>query len=162
MPDSHPGAVPRFGALTQHECTRLLTHGRVGRLAFAFHDRVDIQPIHYVFDAGWIYGRTSEGSKVDTLAHNRWVAFETDVVRDVFDWESVVVHGSFHRLDPDAHAPDAAAFSHAAELLRAIVPETLTSDDPAPHRTVLFRIAVGEMTGRFARPAAPARGTRAD
>ena len=32
------------------------------------------------------------------------------------------------------------------------VPETLTAEDPVPFRTVLFRVAVGEMTGRTARP----------
>ena len=145
--------APRFGTLTQHECTRLLAAGHIGRLAFSFHDRVDIQPIHYVFDAGWIYGRTTVGSKIETLAHNRWVAFETDVARGVFDWESVVVRGSFHQLDPAASPVDAAAYAHAVALVRAIVPDALERDDPAPHRTVLFRIAVGEMTGRYARPA---------
>jgi hypothetical protein len=31
--------------------------------------------------AGYVHGRTSEGSKLDTLARNRWVAFEVDEVR---------------------------------------------------------------------------------
>lgn len=145
--------APTFGALTQHECARLLTEGHVGRLAFAYHDRVDIQPIHYVYEAGWVYGRTSEGAKLVTLAHSRWVAFEIDVIRSPFDWESVVVRGSFHRLDADGPARDAAAYEHGVALLRTLIPETLGDGDPTPHRTVLFRVAVGTMTGRFARPA---------
>lgn len=38
------------------------------------------------------------------------------------------------------------------ELLRSLVPATLTAEDPAPHRQVLFRIAVQEVTGREATP----------
>jgi uncharacterized protein len=141
-------AVPR--ALTQRECLELLARNQVGRIAFAFHDRVDIQPVGYVFAAGWIYGRTSEGAKLETLAHNQWVAFEVDEVRGLFDWASVVVRGSFHRLDPDGSAADRDTFAHALRLVRTLVPQSLTARDPAPHRTVLFRIAVGEMTGRRA------------
>jgi uncharacterized protein len=148
---------PTIREMTQHACVALLTRQHVGRIAFTFNDRVDIQPIHYVFEAGWLYGRTSHGAKLVTLAHNRWVAFEVDEVRSTFDWESVVVHGSFHRLEPDSPSTEAAAFQRAVELLRDIVPQTLTPDDPAPHRTVFFRMSVGEMTGRMARPA-EARG----
>jgi len=138
--------------MTQHACVALLARHHVGRIAFSYNDRVDIQPIHYVYEAGWLYGRTSLGAKLVTLAHNRWVAFEVDEVRGTFDWESVVVHGSFHRLDPDGPPADAANHARAAELLREIVPATLTTDDPVPYRAVLFRVAVGEMTGRAARP----------
>ena len=145
---------PEIRAMTQHACVALLTRQRVGRIAFSYNDRVDIQPIHFVYEAGWLYGRTSHGAKLVTLAHNRWVAFEVDEVRDTFDWESVVIHGSFHRLDPDGLPAEVAGYARAADLLREIVPDTLTSDDPVPHRTVLFRIAVGDMTGRVARPGA--------
>jgi nitroimidazol reductase NimA-like FMN-containing flavoprotein (pyridoxamine 5'-phosphate oxidase superfamily) len=142
-------------ALSQRECAALLARNHVGRLAFAFHDRVDIQPLHYVYEAGWLYGRTSEGAKLATLAHNQWVAFEVDEVRGLLDWASVVVHGSFHRLDPDATGREQLAAGHAAALLRALLPGTLTTDDPVPFRTVLFRIAVGDMTGRLAVSAPP-------
>jgi hypothetical protein len=146
-------SAARIRALSQRECIALLSRHHVGRLAFAFHDRVDIQPLHYVYEAGWLYGRTSEGAKLDTLAHHHWVAFEVDEVRGLVDWTSVVVHGSFHRLDADAGVQPSAI--HAAALLRSLLPETLTTDDPVPFRTVLFRIAVGEMTGRIAEPAHP-------
>ena len=143
-----PAVVIR--ALTQHECSALLARNEVGRIAFAFHDRVDIQPLNYVYEAGWIYGRTSEGAKLVSLAHNQWVAFEVDEVRGPFDWASVVVHGSFHRLETGEDGRDQATGAHAATLLRAIVPETLTAADPAPFRTVLFRVAIGDMSGRAA------------
>lgn len=138
-------------ALDRDECLTLLTRQTVGRVAFAFHDRVDIQPIHYRYAQGFLYGRTSEGAKLETLAHNRWVAFEVDEVRGTFDWTSVVVRGAFYRLDLASAVPkerDEAA--RAAALLDSVVPNTLALGDPAPFRTVLFRIHVDEVTGRRA------------
>lgn len=144
--------APTFRSLTRAECEALLARNHLGRLAFSFHDRVDVQPINYVYEAGWIFGRTSEGHKVAILEHNRWLAFEVDEVRAPFDWASVVVHGTFHRIDADAPAHEHAAGARAIHLLRTLVPETFTADDPAAFRTILFRISVGEMTGRAASP----------
>lgn len=143
---------PRIRALTSAECEALLARNNVGRIAVAFHDRVDVQPIHYVYEDGWLYGRTSEGAKLTTLAHNQWLAFEVDEVRGIFDWASVVVHGSFHRIDPDGPPSHRVAATHAIELLRTIIPETFDVDDPVEFRTVLFRISIGTMRGRQATP----------
>ena len=145
---------PRFSALSRDECVALLSRHDVGRIAFTFQDRVDIQPINYVYDAGWLYGRTSEGTKLETIAHNRWVAFEVDEVRGPFDWVSVVVHGAFYRLDLEAPTPaDRQAAAHAAGLLHNVVPNTFAMGDPVPWRTVLFRVHVDDITGRRAVPA---------
>src|SRR5687767_1437716 len=86
---------PIIRELKGDEAQALLLRNNVGRIAFALHDRVDMAPIHYVYEAPWICGRTSTGAKVLTLAHNQWCAFETDEVRGLFDWESVVVKGAF-------------------------------------------------------------------
>lgn len=50
--------------LDDEECRRLLADSGVGRIAYTFRDRVDIQPLSYAFDDGWIFGRTSHGSKL--------------------------------------------------------------------------------------------------
>lgn len=146
---------PVFHTLDRDACLALLGRRDVGRLAYALHDRVDIEPLHYILSAGFLYGRTSEGGKLDTLAHNRWVAFEVDEVRGPFDWVSAVVHGTFARLDPEEGTPqERAAAERAAALLENVVPNTLALGDPVPFRTVLFRIAVDEVTGRRAVPSA--------
>ena len=147
---------PTFRSLSHAECDALLARNHVGRIAFVLRDRVDIQPIHYAYEAGWLFGRTSEGGKLMTLAHNHWLAFEVDEVRGVFDWQSVVVHGTFHRIDPDGPPAERGAAARAVHLLREIVPETYTAGDPAAFRTVLFRISIGEVTGRAASSVAAA------
>ncbi|HET6700498.1 MAG TPA: pyridoxamine 5'-phosphate oxidase family protein, partial [Gemmatimonadaceae bacterium] len=138
--------APRLVALSRTECTRLLARNYVGRLAYAFRDAVDIVPLHYAYVDGWIYARTSPGQKLAKLRHNRWVAFEVDEVRGVFDWTSVVVHGGLYVLSPDGPEADASAWERAVELLRRLVPAAGTAFDPMPERTMVFRIHADEMT----------------
>jgi len=45
MPD---GAGPSFRALDEEESQAILSRNHVGRIAYSFHDRDDIEPIHYV------------------------------------------------------------------------------------------------------------------
>ena len=84
---------PTIRDLTPDESGALLARSHVGRLAFTHHDRVDIEPIGYISDGEWIFGRTSKGAKLSTLLHHPWCAFEVDEVRSMFDWSSVVVKG---------------------------------------------------------------------
>ena len=146
----HTPAAPTFRALTAAECEKVLSRNHVARLAFSFHDRVDIEPVHYVYERGWIFGRTSLGSKLTTLAHSHWVAAEVDEIDGIFDWRSVVVHGSFYTVSPDVPGAEADAWARGVELLRTLIPETGTTDDPVPFRTIIFQVKVEETTGREA------------
>jgi len=143
--------TPRFADLSEQSARALLARNHVGRLAFAFRDRVDIQPIHYVYDGDWLVGRTVIGSKLVTLAHHPWCAFEVDEVHGLFHWDSVVVHGSFTMLDPKVGSSD--LYLRAVELLQRFIPGTLSSHDPVPERAILFAIHIDELRGRSARPA---------
>jgi nitroimidazol reductase NimA-like FMN-containing flavoprotein (pyridoxamine 5'-phosphate oxidase superfamily) len=140
--------APSFRELTRGECDELLARNHVGRIAFSYHDHVDIEPIHYAYEDGWVYGRTGDGTKLRTLAHNRWLAFETDEVSALFDWQSVVIKGALYILEKDT-APDG-PHAHAVELLRKLNPHVLREGDPAPERTVVFRIHADQVTGRLA------------
>lgn len=157
----HQGEVV-FRDLRRDEIEAIIARNNVGRIAFAFHDRVDIQPIHYVYERGWLYGRTSEGEKIATLQHNQWIAFEIDEIRDTFDWRSIVIHGSFWRIHPlgSPHAEE--VWAKAAQLVSRIVPGSLSEKDPVAFRQILFRIAVSDVRGREAQrkpgPTADTRG----
>lgn len=140
---------PIIRVLRGDESESLLVRNRVGRIAFAFHDRVDIEPLHYVYQAPWIFGRTSAGAKLLTLAHNQWCAFETDEVRGLFDWESVVVKGPFSPHDSRLATWD---LEQAVAALRQLIPGTLTDDDPTPHRDIVFGVHASEISGRRSSP----------
>lgn len=143
-------AFPRIREMRLASCHALLRRGVVGRLAFSFHDRVDITPIHYIFSDGWLFARTSHGAKMTTIQHVPWVAFEVDEVEGVFDWRSVVVHGSVYLVEPGETPSGRETYERTIARLRELLPSMFAPDDPAPHRTVLFRIHVDRMTGRSA------------
>ncbi len=147
-----PVQRPTFRTLDAFECAALMGMHHVGRLAFSFRDKVDIEPIHYAWSDGWIYGRTADGSKLRALAHNRWVAFEIDEVNALFDWRSVVVKGSLYILSPTDDGPLHGEWDHAIALLQRVIPGAFTEDDPTPERAVVFRIHADHITGRAASP----------
>jgi len=147
---SAKGTDVTFRELSREQIERVLERNNVGRLAFSLHDRVDIQPIHYVYERGWVYGRTSDGEKIATLSHNQWVAFEVDEIADIFQWRSVVIHGSFWILHPRGSPRAEELWTKAAELVSKIVPGALTEHDPVAFRQTLFRIAIGDVRGREA------------
>jgi nitroimidazol reductase NimA-like FMN-containing flavoprotein (pyridoxamine 5'-phosphate oxidase superfamily) len=141
---------PTFNDLTRAESDALLVRNHVGRIAFTFHDRVGLEPIGYVYEANRIYMRTAPGSKLATIAHHPWVAFEVDEVKGAFDWHSVVVHGTAMVLHPEGDATDRNNYEHALAVLRRAVPGTLEDSDPTPFRTVIVVIYIDEITGRSA------------
>ena len=140
---THRKALVR--TLDGDEAQALLLRNSVGRIAFSMQDRVDVEPIHYVYDAPWIFGRTGAGAKLLTLAHNQWCAFETDEVRSMFEWMSVVAKGPF---SPQGSRYASWDHDRAVAALRRLLPETLTESDPTPHRNIVFGIHVSEIQGR--------------
>lgn len=141
---------PHFRDLTAKECEELLAAHNVGRLAVSHRDRVDIFPIHYVFRDGWVYGRTAAGTKLEIVAHNRWVAFEVDEIEGLFDWRSVVIKGGLYLLSKEGGDHEVELYDRALNIVRQIVPDTMRRTDPLPERAIIFRIHVDEMTGRAA------------
>ena len=149
--------------LPRSEIETILGRNHVGRIAFSFRDRVDIRPIYYVYKNGWIYGCTSKGSKLETIAHNMWVAFEVDEVAATFDWRSVVIRGPFYIMPPagsshpdptDTSIRDDPEYSQAVSALRTFLPDAMLASDPTPFRYTVFRVHLDEATGRESTPTA--------
>jgi hypothetical protein len=136
---------PTIRPLMGDEAQSFLARNHVGRIAFSQHDRVDVEPLHYVYEAPWIFGRTSPGAKLLTLAHNCWCAFEADEVSGLFDWMSVVVKGPFCPHGSPFATWD---YDRAVAALRRLLPSTLTDDDPTPHRNIVFGVHASEISGR--------------
>lgn len=145
-----PRGRARIRELDEAECRAVLERNRVARLAFSFRDRVGITPVHYVLSGNWLYGRTSPGEKLEAIRRNWWVAVAVDEIEGPFDWRSVVVRGGFYILDPDS--PDTRElYEQAVTEVRRMAPAAFSPDDPAPERTILFGVALQEVTGRESR-----------
>lgn len=139
-----------YRALAHTECVALLARNRVGRLAYAFKDKVDIEPIGYVWDDDTLFFRTATGFKLETLQHSPWVAFEVDEIEGPFQWASVVVKGTVYFLRSSGTEFDVATWERGRSALRRADPSFGTPRDLASDRTNLFRIHVDEITGRAA------------
>jgi uncharacterized protein len=146
-----PKRKPSFGDLSPGECRALLARHHVGRLAYTFHDRVDVEPINYVYSRRSLVFRTAPGAKLETIAHHPWVALEIDEVDGPFDWRSVVVHGTAYILRPSRNPADSRSHAAAVKSLRRLLPETFRRGDPVPFRWVVVKLHIDRMTGRFAR-----------
>jgi nitroimidazol reductase NimA-like FMN-containing flavoprotein (pyridoxamine 5'-phosphate oxidase superfamily) len=137
--------MPHIRSLTRADACELLASHHVGRVAYSLHDRVDIEPVHYVFHADSLYLRTSPGSKLSELRHHPYVAFEVDEVSSLFRWRSVVVHGPVEFLDAEVDEP---RYTEALAHLRKLVPAAMSEGDPTPLRKVLLRIHANEIEAR--------------
>ena len=142
-------------SLDRREAELVLSKHHTGRMAFAFHDRITIELVNYVYADGWIYARIEQGPALTTLRHHQWVAFEVDELRTIYDWRTVTVHGSVQFLSDDRSSPEWRDFNRATELIRAQVPSVLTAADPMPNRTQIYRIHADELLGRESRSNAP-------
>ena len=140
-----------FYELTPEESRALLSRTNVGRIAFSLGNTVDVEPIGFIYSDGWLFGRTSLGTKIAALGQRPWVAFEVDDVHGPFDWQSVVIHGSFHILQPEGSEYDVAIHQRALSLLSSHIPNYGTEADPGAFRTTLFGIHMAELVGRGAR-----------
>lgn len=145
--------APLFAVLNRfEECEEILTRNTVGRLAFALQDRVSVLPVHYVYEDGWIYGRTSAGGKLREILRNRRIAFEVDEHTQLFEWRSVVVRGPLYLIEPGTLPADRRIYAKAVSLIRRLVPTALTDSDPVAFRDRLFRIRAVEISGRSSEP----------
>jgi nitroimidazol reductase NimA-like FMN-containing flavoprotein (pyridoxamine 5'-phosphate oxidase superfamily) len=139
---------PRLRQMTRRQSQLMLSANHIGRVAYSFHDTVDIRPIHYVYRDGWIFGRTSPGDKLITVRHNQWVAFEIDEVAGPFDWSSVIAHGSLYPTYEEGSESDRALRDRAIKALRRLIPGAFTADDPVAFRTEVFAIHIDSLSGR--------------
>jgi nitroimidazol reductase NimA-like FMN-containing flavoprotein (pyridoxamine 5'-phosphate oxidase superfamily) len=137
-----------FRELSNPESLSLLERNSVGRIAFSFHDSVDIRPVHYVHDNGWLFGRTSAGDKLITLRHNQWVAFEVDEISGPLDWQSVVVRGSFYVLKREGSSHDVRLYDRATDAIRHLFANAFTDRDPLAFRTEIFGVSIDSISGR--------------
>lgn len=145
-----------LGALNQQQIIHLLQGQLVGRLGCTDGSLVYVVPITYVYTDGFVYAHTREGRKVTLARAHPAVCFEVDDVRDLANWQSVVVQGKYEELS-GREAEEA-----WQRIINRIHP--LTSSDTAVPRhalarthspshadtqVVVFRIRIVEATGRF-------------
>lgn len=141
---------PRIRKMSRRQMECVLSRNHVGRVAFVSDFRVEVQPVHYVYSDGALYGRSAFGTKTATWLVRPDVAFEVDEVAGLFDWRSVIVRGTVSLLRARGSPAERSAYWTAVDAIRTLVPAAFTERDPTPARALVFRVDPQEMTGREA------------
>jgi uncharacterized protein len=90
-----------WGDLDKSQIDDLLKSELIGRLGCFDGNKVCVIPITYAYDNGYIYGHTKDGLKIRIMRKNPNVCFEIDWMKDMNNWKSVIVNGTFEELKGD-------------------------------------------------------------
>jgi hypothetical protein len=136
-------------ALARAEIDELLRAQVVGRIGCHVDGLTYVVPVIYAYDGASFYVASIDGQKVRMMRTNPNVCFEVDEYSGAEGWRSVIVQGTYEELA-------GSEAEHAIELLAERFGRTGDGSARRRHagaesRTVCFRIAAGEMTGRAVR-----------
>jgi len=142
-----------LGELTSGEIDGVLRREAIGRIGCYAFGRPYVVPITYAYDGIAVYGHSREGLKLRMMRSHPTVCFEVERFESPSSWQSVIALGSFSELEP----PEAEI---AMELLRRRLAPLVASATSAPDGPLhasgmpwsVFRILLGERSGRFERP----------
>ncbi len=144
-----------FDALTNQQMIEVISGNVIGRLGCHADGRTYVVPISYAYDGDYIYGRTFEGMKLTMMRKNPHVCFQVDNMKDMADWESVIMWGTFEELTDTAERKKGIKVL-LSRILPNVSSETVkyTPEWPFPTNDfnridgVVFRIHIKEITGR--------------
>jgi nitroimidazol reductase NimA-like FMN-containing flavoprotein (pyridoxamine 5'-phosphate oxidase superfamily) len=145
-----------IGDLSREDSLALLARHHVGHVGISFHDILRVELAAYVYSDDWIYARMALGDELTTVRHHPWGAFQVDEVESIYDWRSVEVRGAVQFLSSNSHGHDWFEFANAVRLMREVVPQVLTPDDPLPQRSQIVRLHIDDIRGRVSQSSAPA------
>jgi uncharacterized protein len=142
-----------LGELTSAEIDDLLRNEAIGRIGCYAFGRPYVVPITYAYDGVAVYAHSREGMKLRAMRSNPAVCFEVDRMVSLSDWRSVIALGTFSELE-------AREAEVAMELLHRRLAPLVASATSLPDSRVhasgrpwaVFRILLGERSGRFERP----------
>jgi hypothetical protein len=144
------------GKLNDIQIEDLLQNQVIGRIGCNADGITYIVPVTYVYDGINIYAHSSMGLKIDIMRKNPEVCFEVDEIRNMVNWQSVIVWGRFEELT------SAGDKEMALEKLTERVRFLLTSETEQPAHGVTaynkaatrpeaiwYRIVLNRKSGRF-------------
>lgn len=134
--------------LSHDECVAILARHHIGHVGISFHDLLRVKICNYIYSEQWIYARAEMDEDFVMAKHHPWAALEVAEIDGIFDWRSVEVRGAIEFLSSSMESQDWFEFENAVRLLRSVMPELLSADDPLPQRTQLLRVHLDNLVGR--------------
>lgn len=93
--------MTKIEEMNEKEIKTFLTKTGYGHLACCQNNRPYIVPIHFIYEGRSIYLFTTDGLKTKIIDQNPDVCLQVEEVRDVKDWQSIIVTGRASRLLKD-------------------------------------------------------------
>ncbi len=145
-----------FGKLDAVEIEEVLRQQIVGRIGCHADDVTYVVPISFAYDGEFIYAHSFDGMKIDMMRKNPKVCFQTDLMQDMGNWQSVIAWGEFEELS-EGDQRIKALESLSNRVLPFVSSETthLTPHWPFPSadlnniKGIVFRIKLTAKTGRY-------------
>jgi uncharacterized protein len=147
------------GQLSAEQIDQVLRSEVVGRIGCSVAGQVYVVPVFYAYDGKYIYGHSSEGMKIRMLRAKPKICFEVDHVESLVSWQSVIAWGQFEELAGEqAEQAEQLLIERVKPLLADTIGQpphaqsepSSPSDNPAAGRSIVYRIALTERTGRSA------------
>lgn len=145
-----------FGILSNDRIEKVIKENFIGRIGCTENGKTYILPISYAYDGENLYAHSREGLKISIMRKNPHVCFQVDTMKDMADWDSVLLWGTFKELTEEKDRNEAME-NLMNRQLPLISSETVKLSPEWPFHAgnhssvpgIFFKINITERTGRF-------------
>jgi nitroimidazol reductase NimA-like FMN-containing flavoprotein (pyridoxamine 5'-phosphate oxidase superfamily) len=143
--------------LNDYQIEALLKDQLIGRIGCHTADVIYIVPVNYVYDGTNIYCHSAKGMKIDIMRENPSVCFEVDNIKDITNWQSVIVWGKFEEIT-EMDEKQKVLQKLTDRITPYIIDDSVTrehgfvdeeSDIGTTVELIMYKIVVNKKTGRF-------------
>ena len=145
-----------LGELNNMQIDNLLLSQAIGRIGYSNGKRIFITPVTYAFDGKNIIGQSQEGAKLQVMRTNPSVCFQVDMILNMANWQSVLIHGIYRELKgKEAEEAREILFNRVMPLTTSATIHghehrtTAVIDDSNRIKPVMYKIKIKEKSGRF-------------
>jgi nitroimidazol reductase NimA-like FMN-containing flavoprotein (pyridoxamine 5'-phosphate oxidase superfamily) len=135
----------------------LLKSQLIGRIGCHSDDLIYVVPVNYIYEAPDIYCHSAKGLKIDLMRNNPQVCFEVDNIKDMTNWQSVIVWGKFEEITEMEEKQNI-----MQKLNDRVTPFIFDDSVPPSHgfvdaesdvgdtiELIIYKISITKRTGRF-------------
>lgn len=146
-----------LGRLTDEQIIQVLKDNVVGRIGCSDGSQNYIVPINYYYNGNAIVLHSEVGMKIQLMRQNPNVCFEVDEMVDSANWKSVIISGRYVEIDNEEERMEVMD-AYINSMMRIKLSETALLPElhearlhprNGPLNTVIYKIVIEKMTGRF-------------
>ena len=142
--------------MTKGQIDQVLYSQLTGRIGCHAFKKTYVVPVSYVYDGTAIYAHSADGLKVRMMRKNPSVCFQVDSIDNLANWRSVLVWGTYEEIKDTEEQVRVINLLHdrfgpltTGESVRPKSPAETLQKVEKSKRPVIYRILIGEVTGRF-------------